>query len=396
MAKRLKSWDDLYGHKNQIRYIRKQIEEDRVPDVIIFHGNSGIGKSSIAKLLAVDVTSRFESEELRQSYIKSVIEENKSTDSIKLFNMSEIQEKEEEIQRVKAEFTLAFSKTKRKVLILDEAHNMSRAAQDSVLTELEHLPEGVYVFICTTEIGSLRAALKSRSKAEFALSDLSDVEAKQFTRKCIADMHLTFDMTQEMVVTIITEWAQNQPRKIANLLENFPDGSLVKTKDLEVFINISTVSSVIELLKYLYGSMTLGIDYLNSMKFDDSFVFTLLEVCKVALGYQSSSVSVKDTMYIREFMQGRDETNLIQFTAEVAGLSELRKRRVISAFMKNNTSYRKGLRPVDVDTSKSNDMRELINNVETVTAVIGNSNPYRGVTMAPTLEEMFEDSEVVE
>lgn len=396
MAKRLKSWDDLYGHKNQIRYIKKQIEEDRVPDVIIFHGNSGIGKSSIAKLLAVEVTSRFESEELRQSYIKSVIDENKSTDSIKLFNMSEIQEKEEEIQRVKAEFTLAFSKTKRKVLILDEAHNMSRAAQDSVLTELEHLPEGVYVFICTTEIGSLRAALKSRSKAEFALSDLSDVEAKQFTRKCIADMHLSFDMTQEMAVTIITEWAQNQPRKIANLLENFPEGNLVKTKDLEVFINISTVSSVIELLKYLYGSMTLGIDYLNSMRFDDSFVFTLLEVCKVALGYQSSSVSAKDAMYIHEFMQGRDETNLIHFTAEVAGLSELRKRRIISAFMKNNTSYKKGLRPADVDTSKSNDMRELINNVETVTAVIGNSNPDKGVTMAPTLEELFEDSEVVE
>lgn len=396
MAKRLKNWDDLYGHKNQIRYIRKQIEEDRVPDVIIFHGNSGIGKSSIAKLLAVEVTSRFESEELRQSYIKSVIEENKSTDSIKLFNMSEIQEKEEEIQRVKAEFTLAFSKTKRKVLILDEAHNMSKAAQDSVLTELEHLPEGVYVFICTTEIGSLRAALKSRSKAEFALSDLSDVEAKQFTRKCIADMHLSFDMTQEMAVTIITEWAQNQPRKIVNLLENFPEDSLVKTKDLEVFINISTVSSVIELLKYLYGSMTLGIDYLNSMRFDDSFVFTLLEVCKVALGYQSSSVSTKDAMYIHEFMQGRDETNLIHFTAEVAGLSELRKRRIISAFMKNNTSYKKGLRPADVDTSKSNDMRELINNVETVTAIIGNSNPDKGVTMAPTLEELFEDSEVVE
>lgn len=396
MAKRLKSWNDLYGHKNQIRYIKKQIEEDRVPDVIIFHGNSGIGKSSIAKLLAVEVTSRFESEELRQSYIKSVIDENKSTDSIKLFNMSEIQEKEEEIQRVKAEFTLAFSKTKRKVLILDEAHNMSRAAQDSVLTELEHLPEGVYVFICTTEIGSLRAALKSRSKAEFALSDLSDVEAKQFTRKCIADMHLSFDMTQEMAVTIITEWAQNQPRKIANLLENFPEGNLVKTKDLEVFINISTVSSVIELLKYLYGSMTLGIDYLNSMRFDDSFVFMLLEVCKVALGYQSSSVSAKDAMYIHEFMQGRDETNLIHFTAEVAGLSELRKRRIISAFMKNNTSYKKGLRPADVDTSKSSDMRELISNVETVTAVIGNSNPGKGVTMAPTLEELFEDSEVIE
>jgi DNA polymerase III delta prime subunit len=394
MAKKIKNWNDIYGHQNLLQFITKHIEKDNVPDVVMFHGNSGIGKSSIAKLLAIDVVTRYDSTN-RNLYIQKVIDENKSTDTIKLFNMSEIQEKEEEIQKVKAEFNLAFAPGGRKVLILDEAHNMSKKAQDSVLTELEHLPKGIYVFICTTEVGALRDALKSRCKAEFALNGLTDVEAKKFTRACIQDMNLSFDVNLDMIVSTICIWANNQPRKIANLLENFNAGEVVAVRDLEVFINVSTASSIIELLKYIYGSMPLGIDYLNTLKYDDSFVYTLLEVTKVALGYKSASISNKDTMYIREFMHDKDESRLIKFTAEVAGLPELRRRRIISAFMKANIHYKSDFVPISAASTKASDFATLIENVENIDN-LGGSNSTNMELMAPSLEELFSRSDTVE
>lgn len=392
MAKKIRSFDEIIGHRNLVSYLQKCIDRDTVPQVIILHGNPGLGKSSIAKLLAIAVTTKYESDSLKQQYIKTVIEDNQSTDSIKLFNMSEIKEKEEEIQNVKAEMTVGFSKTGRKVLILDEVHGMSKAAQDAILTELEHLDENVYIFMCTTEIGVLRDSLISRSKATLPLHDLSSVESKRLICGLIQERRLTFDANVDMVVSLIADWAGNQPRKACNLIENFEVGSLVTSRDLEVFIDTNSASSVIELLKYLYGSLTLGIDYLDSMKYDESFANMLVEVCKVAFGHTSSSISAKDTMYIKDFMRDRDVKHILQFTAEVCGLSTIRRRRVISAFMRAHVMFAPNAVPQRSTEFKIQDISTLTQNVEDTSSLSIN----RGVERVKSLDEMFGDSEVLD
>ena len=384
--RKIYSFDDIVGHKNLINFLKKKVQEDNVPNVAIFCGNTGIGKSSIAKVLAIEtVTRNINDESIKLQYRNSIVNDGISTDSIKLFNMSTIQEKEEEIQKVVSELTTTFSKTKRKVLILDEAHNMSKRAQDAILVELEYLAEGVYVFICTTEVGSLRAAVLSRSSGPFQLSNLTDVEAKNLLKEEIEERNLSFDMNKEMIITLISSWACNQPRKMIKLLENFSNGCTVTAKELEVFINTTSSASIIELLKYLYGSMVLGIGYLDSMKYDESFPLTLIEVCKVAIGGQSKSISQKDSIYIANFMQGRNVDHIIKFTAEVAGLSELRKRNVISAFMRAHKDFMvKSAEELGVNT-KAKDMRELQDNIE-VNDIIGLQ---ADIPKAPSLEEMF-------
>lgn len=97
MARVIRSYDQIIGHRSKVEWIKSAVQKDNVPDVMIFHGNPGLGKSSLAKLLAIDVTTRQENTELRERYVEQVIVKGESTDSIKLFNMSQIQEKEEEI-----------------------------------------------------------------------------------------------------------------------------------------------------------------------------------------------------------------------------------------------------------------------------------------------------------
>jgi len=176
VSRKLKNFDEVIGHKSLVEFLKKHVEDDNIVDVVMFSGRPGIGKSSLAKILACEVACRYYPD-LVDDVKKAVIDNNTSTDCVRLYNMSVIQEKEEEIQKVTADLSIGFSKTKRKVLILDEAHNMSKAAQDAILTKLEHLDRGLYVFICTTELNSLRPALQSRSKATFNLSGLSDMEA---------------------------------------------------------------------------------------------------------------------------------------------------------------------------------------------------------------------------
>lgn len=392
MAEFIKSWDQIIGHDNIVRYLRKQVEQDSIQDVMIFHGNSGLGKSAIAKLLAVDITTRGDFT-LRQEYIESVIERNQSTDAIKLFSMSNVADKEEEILRAKTELTTAFTKNKRKVLIFDEAQGMSEKAQDSILIELEHLPKGVYVIFCTTAVGKLQDALQSRCKTPIHLKDLSDAEIRKLIKRNIENRGLRFDMKLETVIAVIATWANNQPRKALNLLENFESGSIVTARDIEVFIDTNSGAAMVELLKYLYGSLTLGMDYLESLKYDSMLPLSIAELCKVALGHTSQIFSAKDITYIKEFMRGKDARHIIQFTAEVAGLPTITKRRVLSAFMRAHVAFQQ-VPPTKFNTveSKAEDLRTIEQNIQTTNVLAPPSKQVR----VETLENLLAMAELVE
>lgn len=394
MARVIRDYSEVIGHRNIVMWLKNAVAKDKVPDVMIFHGNPGLGKSSLAKLLAVDVVTRDASAEAREKCITRVIEKSESTDEVKLFNMSQIQEKEEEIQKVKAELTVGFSSTGRKVLILDEAHNMSRKAQDAILTDLECLQNGVYVFICTTEIGSLREALVSRSKATLQLRDLTEAECKILIKREIANRCLTFDMSPEMVTAFIASWSGNQPRKILNLIENFEQGSLVRARELEVFINMNGAASIIELVKYLYGSMAMGLGYIETLTIDRTFVDMLIEVTRVVVGGNSDAMTRTEIMYMQEFMSGKDERHLIRFCAEVAGLEQLIRRRVIAAFIRCHVTYRVGEAPQQKsqEVIKALDLQVMSEHVEhTELSGFQLSGP-----KVKTLEELFESAEEVE
>ena len=350
MSKPITSFDDIIGHKNIIAYIQKVISIDRVPNFIIMHGNPGVGKTATAKLLACHVASNFK-DDVRAKNIDEVILKNKSTDSIKLFNMSNLKDNSE-VAQVKAEMAVGFSTTGRKVIILDEAHGMTNEAQDAILTSIEALPDNVYVFLCTTELGALRDALQSRAKAVWAFNPLTELEAQRLIQNTIRHHGLKFESSVDFVVRVISAYCQNEPRRALNLLESFPENSVVSNRDIEAFIPLHDVSVVLQLMKYLYGSMVLGISYLQDMRVDQMAVHAMVEVLKCALGYESKEVNPEQSRFIREFFSGNDVKNYMRFVARVSGLSSLVRRRVISIFIEEHIDYTNILnKPERVDES---------------------------------------------
>ena len=157
---KLYNFDDIAGHNNTKEWLKSKLVQDKVPQVLLFCGKPGIGKTSVAKILACELACIDNPEMLRKTK-EAVIGEDKSTDNVKLYNMSTLK-KDEEVANVKADLCLGFSTTSRKVIIMDEAHGMSEQAQDSLLTSFENLEQGVYIIICTTDITRLRDAFKSR------------------------------------------------------------------------------------------------------------------------------------------------------------------------------------------------------------------------------------------
>jgi hypothetical protein len=333
MATFVRSMKDIIGHKYIVNYLNNKIAQDKVPDVILFSGISGIGKTSIAKILAIAVNG------YKENLFKPIIDDNSSTDCIKLFNMSSIGD---ETDLVVSELqSTSFSSTGRKVIILDEVHGMTKKAQDAILVTLEYLPENIYVFLCTTEKSLLRESLVSRCK-QLDLNNLSYNEIKELINNKIQERGLTFDINKDMVLNLIASWSNNQPRQAINLLEAFEINSRVNKDDLSAFISTNNVPIIISLLGYLYGSLTKGIEFVDTLSITPDLLGTMIEVLKVGLGHTSSLVSREDSMNINRILATADINNYLKFVVKVNSTERISKRVFIAKFIECHSSILNG------------------------------------------------------
>lgn len=395
-ARRIHRLDQVVGHRNILAFVDKALKRDRIPDVLILYGSPGVGKSAIAKLLAIE-TVTMKHPELKDKYTREVIDNDNETDCIKIFNMATIKEKEEEIQRMCSELNVGFSTTGRKVLILDEAHGMTRAAQDAILTQLEFLPPNVHVFICTSEIGILREALVQRAAARLLLSDLSTNEMNILIKNIIRDRHLAFSFNQQIAVSLIAAWAKNRPRNAEQLLSNFEDGETITAEGLSIFLNTNIIPEVIELVKYLYGSMVLGIEFIESMKFTPEFKDALIQVVIVVLGSTSNMVSTDDSNYLRDYFSDKDVNHLLKFVQQVTGLNTVTKAKVVSAFINSHIHYenlKTEPEKLSQSTISNNDLFTLSQYAEPVAVTVANSNEHNVATQ--TIAELMALGESVQ
>ena len=393
---------EVVGHQNVIRYLQDKLAKDTISDAILLTGSTGIGKTTIAKILACEIAYRYGSDSITMEEAKEkVIKEDVNTNEVLLFNMSNLRN-DSEIQEVKANLSLGFSTTGRKVLLLDEAHGMTDEQQDSLLTSLEHLQTGVYVIMCTTEVGGLKDTLLGRFKTPLTLNSLSDVEIKTLIKRHIEDADLKFEMPVSTVISAISNFTGNEPRRALNLLSNFDDGSVVKTRDLEVFINVDECEQVVQLVKHLYGPVLPGMEYVGALRIDGTFTKSLTEVTKCALGASTNLLRRDSVLFLRDTMDTYGTENLLGFCMDVTASGRLTKSRLTGYFIKWNYESRTMLKAGAVPVKNVWD-KTVQQDLGTMQSVMRDSSeaekivtPSQGVQRVKTMKELFAEGEAME
>lgn len=328
MPKKPTSFDDIVGHKNLIEFLRDHLSKGTLPQFIIFEGDEGLGKSSFAKLLALELMGR------DPQVLKRVIQENKSTESVLLYNMS-INGGKDTAKEVEANLSLGLSGLDRKVIILDEAHDMSEAAQETFLVSTEYLPKGVYLFMCTTDSLNLKATLKSRAFT-LHLQHLTQADMVSLLTRYVRDRGLRLQ-AEASTIQMIAAWADGKPRIALNLIEGFAPGSAVSSATIKEFIDYLSVDDVLPVLSCLSGSMTQGLSVISEMKLNGSLVPILVEILKVKSGMASFKLSLTDVHRIRAQLNGVSVETLTKFIYLVAALPKLSRTGLISAFLQSHT-----------------------------------------------------------
>lgn len=327
MPKKPVIFDDIIGHKNLVTFLREHLQRGTLPQFIILEGDEGLGKSSLAKILALELIGR------DNQTVQRVIHENKSTESILLYNMS-INGGKDTAKEVEANLGLGLSGLQRKVIILDEAHGMSEAAQDVFLVSTEYLPDGVYLILCTTDTLNIKPTLRSRALT-LHLNHLTHSEMVSLLTQCVRTRSLRLQ-AEASTINLIASWAEGKPRVALNLLEGFGPGTSVSLDTVKEFIDYLDVNDVLPLLACLGGSMSQGLSYISEMKLNASLVPVLVEILKVKDGKASFKLSMTDTHSVRSQLRDLPLECLIKFIYLVAALPRLTRSGIISAFLQSH------------------------------------------------------------
>lgn len=383
---------DIKGHKQIVKWFESCIKNDNLPQVILIDGVPGIGKSSIAKIVACEIACKDNPDKL-QEYKDSVIDNDKSMPGVRLYNMSNLKSADA-VKEVKADLSFGVSQLSRKVIIMDEAHGMTQEQQDSLLVSFESLQLGIYIIICTTDASSLGEAFMSRCIRR-RLNGLTEPEIHTLIRERIHDNRLKFDLNLNFVIKIIASYTGNEPRRAINLLDSFKPDTLVTKEELETFVNIYEGKDIIILADYLYsGNILNGLKFIKDMDMTNTFISTLLEVVRIAYGDISVLLGREDSIRLEEITKSDGGFRLLEFAADCSSKGRITRNLISGFFLKhcNKSSLSKTPVRTSEATTKYKDLELMNVMLDSKLKATGVNDEYSDIGVDTSLEEMFEQA----
>ena len=332
MKESLYSLDDVIGQSSVIKWLKITLAKNTYPKVSIYAGPAGVGKTTVAKIVACTLAS---DEVLPFDVLASqVIGEDHTYENVHLYNMSNLNQ--EAVLEVRSDLTTALTKNGKKVIILDEAHGMREEAQDTLLTAFEALPDNLYVIICTTELNRIKPALLSRCVRRY-FQQLSNSEMKQLIERKLHVKNLHVNVSDSMLNAYLTSYCGRQARAVLNLLDTIPDDSILDISELETFMPIHEPKEILQLIRYLTsGNVISGISIIKDMTLSNSFTDILTDILETIMGSPAKYFSRDEIRYLVDL--SRDYMDIIYgFITDILKETNLTKRIVTGWFLHWNT-----------------------------------------------------------
>lgn len=292
---RPKTFKEFIYNEHIVFVLQAMLEENMMPNGIMFSGIRGIGKTTLARLVAKTLNCKEYPTKEPCNKCESCLAANdnlhpdiREIDGATHGNI-------EDIRRIIDEIQMAPMVGSKKIFIIDEAHNLGRstASWDALLKVLEEPPPHILWVFCTTQKNKIPETIKSR---------LISLDLKAVPTQTIADylcyISEALDQNEDSAMTIARA-ADNSIRDALTILEKISAycadhgwdittvSSAIGAFDTSIVVNILhaiTQKNAVGVWAELEKQLDNGVD--PNLLFDDGIVKPVNTLMSLILGAQ--------------------------------------------------------------------------------------------------------------
>ncbi len=316
---------DLIGQDVVSETIRNSIKADKIPNAYLFTGIRGIGKTTIARIVAKSINCSKALD--NQCKIKcencDAITNSNHIDVLEMDAASKtgVDDVRDLIEFSRYGPTIA----KYKIFIIDEVHMLSKQAFNALLKTLEEPPEYLKFIFATTEIKKIPITVVSRCQ-RFDLSRIKSSELFEFIKK-IKDKEN--GRASDEALRLIVKISEGSVRDALSLLDrallSLDKGAELDLKAAQKIFGYFDKSQLIDLFKLIFEGNEKKVISIYRKIYDQGvepkiFINDFLEILYYlkninSLSLESTNFSLNDDEFtkIKQISNGLESQTLILF-----------------------------------------------------------------------------------
>ena len=328
---RPQSFSEVVGQEHVVTTLTNSIKGNNISHAYLFSGPRGSGKTTIARLFAKAINCEkpvngFEPCNKCSSCMEIMASNSMDLIEIDAASHTGVDNIRELIDGIKFKPV----KSKYKIFIIDECHQLSKGAANALLKTLEEPPAHAIFLLATTESQKLPPTILSRcQKFDFKRLQIPEIMQKlEFISK---KENVKFDASALSLIALNSRGSFRDAESLLDQCMSFAgENGVIKTQDIKELLGIVEVSQISQFVDCLIAKNTKdSILFLNSMadsgvdlqEFTKTLVFYLRQglLSKINpefLNLQNSGLSSQELEKLKSqtnSLSQKDLQNMLEF-----------------------------------------------------------------------------------
>lgn len=231
---RSKNLHEVVGQKHITDTLSNALAKNAISHAYLFTGPRGVGKTSVARILAHEINGLpYDEESTHLDIIEIDAASNRRID---------------EIRDLRDKVHIAPTSAKYKVYIIDEVHMLTREAFNALLKTLEEPPEHVVFILATTEAHKVPETIISRTQ-QFSFKPIDNEHAVLHLRMIADNENLNIT---DKALSLIARHGNGSFRDSISMLDQLSglsSGDTIEDKEVAALLGIPDEELLDELIK---------------------------------------------------------------------------------------------------------------------------------------------------
>jgi DNA polymerase-3 subunit gamma/tau len=228
------TFDDVIGQPHVVQTLMNSIATKRIAHAFLFSGTRGVGKTTIARILAKALNCEQGPTGTPCNTCANCLEitQGTSVDVVEIDGASNTSV--DDVREIRENVKFTPFRGQYRVYIIDEVHMLSNSAFNALLKTLEEPPAHVVFIFATTEIHKIPATILSRCQ-HYNFRRISKIEIVQRLRHVAEQDGLAIEDRSLMALARASEGSMRDGLSLLDQIKAF-GGKTIRHRDLETLL----------------------------------------------------------------------------------------------------------------------------------------------------------------